>query len=482
LSTLAAFLRTSLSPVASTSTAPPPWYLAASFDSPRAYSSFLSSFGSNTSSRFVVDVSSETRSAPIEPFSLALSTPSDDLSLSTFSLYTTTTTTGFSSGPAASTSAGAGSPQTLLSLLHPTLLSSFLDAAPTAFSPTPVLGQSSQTASAELQTITAVLRVARELFYRDLGGNHSSTSTEEVGGNLSMRESGSGGGQVKKSSKVQARKLLFSLLNHSAPYFPFGQDELQVRASAEEEQLLQLNLIFAELVSLLVLSEEEEEAEEDSNNQFVNSNNNQRKNNRKQTSNKLDKTDSKNKLNLILSTVQTWVISALECSLVSTSHPLGLPPLSFESFLALEPTLWSLLNRNQNSQRGGRGGGNNREEEGGGGVENVWKAILKSFNKMGKESEARRRVFEFISRSILIQSDPSYTNRFDLESQSQPPSSRGGGTKPREEGLEETMQWCQGLGKWLWELGTKQIDTTEVRIVVAPFFLSWGNPNPRRLT
>jgi len=272
------------------------------------------------------------------------------------------------SEPVASTSTAPA--QTLLSLLNPTLLSSFLDAAPSAFSPTPVIGQSSQAASAELRTITAVLRVARELFYRDLGGNASSTLDE------------SSSSTPNSKSRPQARKLLFSLLSHAAPYFPFGADELQERTSAEEQQLLQLNLTFAELVSLLVLSEEEETLS-----QSRASGGSDKKNSKKASKAQSDSS----KLSHILSTVQTWVIAALNCTLTSSTHPLGLPPLSVDAFMALEPTLWSLLNQ--------------RDAEG---VENVWSAVLTGWGKMTREGEARRRVFEFIARAVLVRQVPLF--------------------------------------------------------------------------
>ncbi|GAA5956535.1 hypothetical protein JCM3765_003475 [Sporobolomyces pararoseus] len=437
LTTLAAFLRTSLSPIASTSTAPPPWYLTASFDSPRAYSSFLGSFGYNSSAP-VIDTS-KIRSIPIERFDLAdlSSSSAKDLSHSSFSLYTPS----ISNPSFASTSSAASTnspPQTLLTLLHPTLLSSFLDAAPTAFSPSPQLGQhsSAQSASSELQTITAVLRVARELFYRNLGGNHQQESEEFSTG--ATIETGTGGGV----EKVRARKLLATLLNHAAPYFPFGMDELQLRTGQEEEELLQLNLTFSELVSLLVLSEE---AEGDS---TIGGGGGKSKKDLKKSSK--SQSDS-SKLELILSKVENWVIQALECSLVSSSNPLGLPALSHQAFLNLEPTLWSLLNQNPHKKRSieGEGVDNN-------GLERVWRAVLKGWGKMGKESEARKRVFEFIARCILVQSDPSYRDRFDLETIS---------SNKNRESVAETGEWIsKGLSKWLWELGNKRIETTELVI------------------
>ncbi|GAA6018421.1 hypothetical protein JCM11491_006991 [Sporobolomyces phaffii] len=436
LSTLAAFLRTSLSPVASTSTAPPPWYLASSFESPRAYSSFVGSFGSNSASP-VVDTD-QTRSVAIESFEFALADPSNDLALSSFGLYIPAST------PVASTSTAP--PQTLLSLLHPTLLSSFLDAAPAAFSPTPALGQSAQAASAELETITAVLRVARELFYRDLGANASSPAAAAASDSTAS-SAAAATTMSARSRRLQARKLLFTLLNHAAPYFPFGSDELHARTGVEDDNLLQLNLTFAELVSLLVLSEDEEQIGGGGSGggtggrTLVDATKN--KGSTKKSSSSKAATDA-SKVALILATVQDWVVAALECTLTSASHPLGLAPLSLDAFCALEPTLWSLLNQKKRDKADAS-------------VETVWNAVLTGWSKMGKETEAKRRVFEFIARGILIQSDPAYTDRFELETPT--PTRSGAGRK-----VDKTEQWVVGLPKWLWELGTKQVDTTELVI------------------
>ncbi|GAA5941763.1 Ipi1p [Sporobolomyces koalae] len=436
LTTLASFLRTSLSPVASTSTAPPPWYLAPSFDSPRAYSTFLGSFGSTASSSPLIPVPAESHarptSFPIEPESTLLalaSNPTTDLALGSFGLYSTRAEPSIASTSSTSTPivvSATAPPQTLLTLVHPTLLSSFLDAAPTAFSPTPILGQTSQQSSAELQVIAAVLKVARELFYRDLGGNNNnnSSSTVQDGGDRSSSKLSERGGPAV------AKKLLTTLLGHVASYFPFGGDELHPRTTFEEEQLLQLNLTFAELVSLLVLSGSSSSSNTDQVESTSLSNKNKNKKKQQQG------TDAA-KIELILSTVQSWVIGALACTLTSLNHPLGLPPLSLEAFVALEPTLWSLLNQPNQSQ-------SNR----------VWEAILNGWNKMGKETEVRRRAFEFIARGILIQSEPTFTDRFDLD-----PSGKGQGV-----GLDKTTSWVVGLSKWLWELSTKQPDTTQLVI------------------
>ncbi|GAA5889840.1 hypothetical protein JCM5296_002359 [Sporobolomyces johnsonii] len=418
LSTLATFLRASLSPVASISTAPPPWYLASSFSSPRAYATFLASFGSTSAASPISIDTDATRSAPVEPFSLAVDCFSSSFALSSLGLPTPPST------PVPSTSASpamAARSQSLLALLHPTLISSFLDAAPTAFSPTPVLGQSSSAASAELQTISAVLLVARELFYRDLAGASSpSAFSSEVDDSPSPHH------QAEKSRPPPARKLLLALLTHAAPYFPFGADELHARSPAEEQQLLQLNLTLAELVSLLVLSGEDESPSSSSSSHRGGAG-------KKREKQALKAHEGEKKAELVVARVEDWVVGALTGQLTSASYPLGVPPLSVEAYGALEPTLWALLNQPDKER-----------------ARKVFEAGLEHFKKAGQAGEAKRRAFEFIARAVLIQSDPSYTNRFDVD-------------EVAAEATESKLaQWLVSLPKYLWELGPKQPGTTEL--------------------
>ncbi|GAA5933831.1 hypothetical protein JCM1841_001310 [Sporobolomyces salmonicolor] len=416
LTTLATFLRTSLSPVASTSTAPPPWYLASSFSSPRAYATFLASFGSTSvASPFSIDINA-TRSAPVEAFSLAVDCLPSSFALSSLGLPIPPST------PVPPTSTSPATPaqsQSLLALLHPTLISSFLDAAPTAFSPTPVLGQSSSAASAELQTVSAVLLVARELFYRDLARAASpSAFSSEVADSPVPRH------QIDKPRPPHARKLLLALLTHAAPYFPFGADELHARSPAEEQQLLQLNLTLAELVSLLILSGDD-----------ASPSSHHGAGGKKREKQALKAHEGEKKAELVVARVEDWVVGALTGALTSASHPLGLPPLSVEAYGALEPTLWALLNQRDKER-----------------ARKVFEAGLVHFKKAGAggAGESKRRAFEFIARAILIQSDPSYTNRFDAEEVAAAATE------------SKLAQWLVSLPKYLWELGPKQPETTEV--------------------
>ncbi|GAA5837562.1 hypothetical protein JCM11251_002014 [Rhodosporidiobolus azoricus] len=391
-----------------------PWYLSSSFSTPRAYANFLSSFSpsitaSHSISPAEAGIMNTALSAPIEPFDLFTSSTSSSsaLALSSFGLFTPppTPTSSFT----ASTSAPA---PTLLSLLHPLLLSSFLDAAPTAFSPSASLSLSTSAGARAdaVETVEAVLGVGRELFHGALGG----------------------GGQEARTRR-EARKALLALLSHAAPYFPFGSDTLPSdagkRSGQEEERFLRLNLVFAELSSLLVLSDGEEEGKG--------------KEKEKKGKGKREREKKERVEEVVVERVQEWVVAALKGELTTPSHPLGLP-LSPSAFSALEPTLWSLLNQTDSEK-----------------AKEVWEAVLGAFVRGGGgQGGSRREGWVFAARVILLQSDPSYINRFDLSSTFASSSSSSDEVDlPKGSML---AKWLATVPKWLWELGVKDEATTEL--------------------
>lgn len=104
------------------------------------------------------------------------------------------------------------------------------------------------------------------------------------------------------------------------------------------------------------------------------------------------------------------------------------------------------------------------------------------FAKASSGGEVKRMAFAFVGRVVLVsycsrleltweteakgltsaraqmQTDPSYTNRFTIADDPTPASAMG--------------QWVLSLPKYLWELGTKHAETTEVspRLRVLPSF------------
>lgn len=176
LRTLSTFLSHAFSSATSSSNVA--WYLSPSFQTPQAHSSFLRSF------------------LPVLP----VQNPYTLASSSTTSLHPLSSL--FLEKSSASTSTSINT--SLLPLLYPTLLASFLDAAPTAFAP------ASTFVSRELDTVVAVLGVAKSLYWNSLGA-----------------------GAVGKNEDAEKgdRKSLVGLLGHASAYFPFGSDALEVRGA-----------------------------------------------------------------------------------------------------------------------------------------------------------------------------------------------------------------------------------------------------------
>ncbi|GAA5978943.1 hypothetical protein JCM11641_000101 [Rhodosporidiobolus odoratus] len=458
LNTLATFLRGSLSPSSATSSATIeddlPWYLSTSFTTSRSYSNFLSSLSptssSSSSSRNIpVQHSGSSTSAPIESFGLAIepfSSSSSDLSLTSFGLLTPPSTpppSTFTTSSSTATPTPTSTP--LLTLLHPLLLSSFLDAAPTAFSPSAALSlslsHSGSSRGEAIETVEAVMGVGRELFYRALGAGGGGAVSEETGGDAGLAGVGltsNGTGQQGKERK-EARKALVGLLTHAAPYFPFGSDALPTLSSSssssnqhqyhrreqqmnEDERFLALNLKFAEMSSLLVLSLDGVVGEEGG-----------KKKGKKSASSSSRRQEGIEEV--VGGRVQEWVVGLVSGSLTTPHHPLGLP-LPSASYAALEPTLWSLLNQPDPAR-----------------ANQVWEAVLGHSVRKG---QARGRGWRFVARCILIQSDPSYSNRFEI-STALSPSPDDGQVAPG----SALGKWLAGMPKWLWELGAKEEELSE---------------------
>ncbi|KAL8293477.1 hypothetical protein RQP46_000178 [Phenoliferia psychrophenolica] len=385
LRTMSTFLRAALYPTISTSTtASPPWYLRPSYKTARAYSSFA-------------DLLSPS-SAPQNP-TYPLANPSTSL----YTLNSLILPSANSSTAAASHLASSQPRATLLSIVTPTLLSSFLDSAPTAFSPS--LEVETTTSESHLLTIISVISVARSLFWLELGGVRDIDAE----------------GAGRDGERERTTKTLLSLLGHVGVYFPFeiGGEGGLVRSAESEERLLQLNLTFSSLVSLLPTSSAPVGTAA----------------RRAPTSVKKARkvAEGDEKIDLLVSSVEEWVVSALKGEITTSRYPLGIP-LSKETYEDLEPTLWELLNRESLS----------RSSDG-----RVLGAVLDHFGRIS-QGEAKTAAFVFISRLVLIQSDPAYIGRFEIRDEVKETDPIG--------------KWVLALPKFLWELGSKNPATTSLVI------------------
>ncbi|KAJ7619125.1 hypothetical protein DFH06DRAFT_1235406 [Mycena polygramma] len=173
--------------------------------------------------------------------------------------------------------------------LHSTLISTFLDCAPSVFSPN---GSVDET---QAKLIVAVAEITRHLY-----------------------------GAVLQSEKDSERRStacadLKSILGYMFPYFPF---RLNGSREIKAEQIFQaLNLVFCELTSLLVLTSESAPNRRGKPATFGH---------------------SKDSLQVQTERVSDHVVQLLKGESLSTSQ-LG-RPLTSATYSALLPTIWSLIN------------------------------------------------------------------------------------------------------------------------------------------
>ncbi|KAK4052557.1 rRNA processing protein [Microbotryomycetes sp. JL221] len=424
LSTLAKFLEAATidTPIASTSTSTTPWYLASAFETPRSFDNFLASL--ELSKR------STGRVAPchcqIEPFTLVDMNTSTNLTSGSLGIDIRSHRTQHSTSNYQTQSSTTRQP-TLLSLLHPTLLSSFLDAAPNAFSPSrsdSMIVESSidhLAGGQDLHLVVAVVRVAKHLYWSELGSSSSQSTIDDLDDDVAKTKRTNGG---KDKEREQARKSLVTLLSHAAAYFPFGQDDdILTERSVEEETLLtDLNMTFSSLVSLLAFDVEPTTTRQSS----TTSKTKQRK---------LDETSLK--VRVMIDNVREWTDEVLRGKITSKKHPLGLA-LTPSAYIALEPTLWSLLNQSSNSTRLSIQETDQR-------TKTLWSTIIDHFVKSNSTSEVKKIAFKFISTIIVTTFDQSYINKFNTF-----------GTQVE----TDTIKFISNLSKYVWELGTKHEQTT----------------------
>ncbi|KAJ7169975.1 hypothetical protein C8R46DRAFT_219616 [Mycena filopes] len=175
--------------------------------------------------------------------------------------------------------------------LHSTLVSTFLDCAPSVFSPN---GSVDET---QAKLIVAVAEITRHLYGAIL--QHEKDSERLIAASADLR----------------------SILGYMAPYFPF---KLNGSREIKAEQIFQaLNLMFCELTALLVLTSESTS-------------------NRRGKRGVQGQRDSKDSLQVQTERVGDHVVQLLRGHSLSTTQ-LG-RPLTSAAYTALLPTIWSLIN------------------------------------------------------------------------------------------------------------------------------------------
>ncbi|KAI0330555.1 hypothetical protein GY45DRAFT_736395 [Cubamyces sp. BRFM 1775] len=280
--------------------------------------------------------------------------------------------------------------------LHPTLVSTFLDCAPTVFSP------STSPPETELQMVLVVCRICRSLYGRIL------QDTAESGRNHGTAETD-----------------LQTMLSYLSPYFPFVINGQSARRDIKIEQAFQdLNLIFCELSSFLVLA-----SQVDNKRPVV-----QRSKPRPTRSGRsVGSSDSPAIGARQIERVSQYIMQLLRGE-VPTSGVQSLPrPITPQAYTSLLPTVWSLIN--------GRQTDTNESSE------TLFSAVVEHAMKASSTSAVKRHTIDFLGRLTLLDLEPEYLGFF-----------RCGQNQDKDAKLQE---WILQLPKTMWELGGNHLPTTE---------------------
>lgn len=267
--------------------------------------------------------------------------------------------------------------------LHACLVATFLDCAPIVFSPS---GTPPET---EMQLIMAVAQISRTLYGTLLQAPvsvvHLDTAHENLG----------------------------TILGYMTPYFPFrpnGSCDVKI-----EQAVHDLNLIFCELTSLLVLSMHRKT--QSSSAQPL----------------KPQKTVSGSKvsqaaLQVRALRVSEYVTQLLRGEVVYASQ-LG-RPLAPAAYVALLPTIWALLSSPTASRAP------------------TLQAIVEHAVKVSSKSALKRPTIEFVARLVLLDTERQYVGNFRV------------GKNPVDD--EKLEGWIAHLPQALWEIGSSNLPTTEI--------------------
>ncbi|THH10532.1 hypothetical protein EW145_g1260 [Phellinidium pouzarii] len=256
---------------------------------------------------------------------------------------------------------GACLTASLCRTVHPVLVSTFLDCAPSVFSPTQTSPESD-----ELELVLSLMEISRCLYGRLLRD-----------------------GNATQDQKHAVHEGLETLISYMMVYFPFGENRILAQDMKAETMFQQMNLIYCELFSLHSLSAVD--VDETKKLEGVNG----RTAKRRKLTHHVSKA-SKSSLTNQGVRVQEYVIRCLHGSAApganGGAYPLG-QTLSVQTYVALLPTLWWLLNYPANDE-------NDPFE--------VLEAIVQHATKIGSGSGVKMAATQFIACLVLLQSERSY--------------------------------------------------------------------------
>ncbi|EIW64399.1 uncharacterized protein TRAVEDRAFT_68214 [Trametes versicolor FP-101664 SS1] len=283
--------------------------------------------------------------------------------------------------------------------LHSTLVSTFLDFAPSVFSP------SSTPPETDLQMVLVVCRICRSLYGRVL------QNTSESG-----------------YSHEKAETDLQTMLSYLSPYFPFtvSSSSTAKRDIKIEQAFQDLNLIFCELSSFLVLALQG--------------------NNKRAPTTRVSRASLRGARSAIAASsasavgarqierVSKYIVQLLHGEAPSSSAQSSIPrPIVAQAYVSLLPTIWSLIN--------------NATLELASASATLFSAVVEHATRASSASATKRHTVDFIGRLVLLDREPEYVGAFKC-----------GRSQEQDAQLEE---WILQLPKTLWELGGNHPTTTE---------------------
>ncbi|KZT05948.1 uncharacterized protein LAESUDRAFT_726516 [Laetiporus sulphureus 93-53] len=282
--------------------------------------------------------------------------------------------------------------------LYPTLTATFLDCAPAVFSP------SVGPPETELQMVLVIAEICLSLY------------------GAVLREPAE---SAKGQNAVEDLKLI---LGYFAPYFPFiVSGSTTARRDIKIEQVYQdLNLIYCELTSFLVLASPE------SSNLPAKQPNPRRS---KPSKHFISAPASSALPAVQTSHVRTYVVQLLRGEAAPAPGSLA-RPITPAAYSALLPTIWSLLNSPRKSA-------NDNDPD----ALAVLGVMVEHALRASSTSAVKRHTVDFLARLVLLEREPEYRGAF-----------KAGLHADQDRRLEE---WIQQLPRTLWELGAGSLPTTE---------------------
>ncbi|KAI6007344.1 hypothetical protein EDD15DRAFT_2396785 [Pisolithus albus] len=268
----------------------------------------------------------------------------------------------------------------LARVLHPTLIASYLDCAPTTFSP------GVNPSDTDLQLLTAAMEITRTLY------------------SVILQDASQGSEAATHCDDLKA------LLGHLSGYFPFRPAHRDVKV---EQAFQHLNVIYCELVSLLVLVLSLPGLELGPQGDG-------------RTQSSLPHAKADKKLQIQAGSVRAYIVRLLK----GEGEPdVQLPrPLTPTVYIALLPSIWALLNHLD--------GPSIHSDE----VvsSTVLSAVLEHAIRTTSTSAVKHPTIEFVARLLLLERERGYVGFF-----------KPGGASAD----EKWLQWVLHLPRVLWELG-----------------------------